>query len=75
MTQFELHQGDCLEVMKTLPDNSVDSIVTDPPYGIGASAGGLERDVLGVIDNVRVVSSTTVHAIGARSSVDGVITP
>jgi site-specific DNA-methyltransferase (adenine-specific) len=28
-------QGDCLEKMKDLPDNSVDSIVTDPPYGIG----------------------------------------
>jgi len=28
-------QGDCLEVLKTLEDNSVDSIVTDPPYGIG----------------------------------------
>jgi DNA modification methylase len=27
-------QGDCLEVLKTLPDNSVDSIVTDPPAGI-----------------------------------------
>ena len=25
-------QGDCLEVMKTLPDNSVDLICTDPPY-------------------------------------------
>ncbi len=24
--------GDCLEVMKTMEDNSVDSIVTDPPY-------------------------------------------
>ena len=27
--------GDCLEMMKMLPDNSVDSIVTDPPYGLG----------------------------------------
>ena len=27
-------QGDCIEVLKTLEDNSVDSIVTDPPYGI-----------------------------------------
>jgi len=26
-------QGDCLEQMKTLEDNSVDAIVTDPPYG------------------------------------------
>ena len=25
-------QGDCLEKLKDLPDNSVDSIVTDPPY-------------------------------------------
>lgn len=27
-------QGDCLEQMKTLDDNSVDSIVSDPPYGL-----------------------------------------
>jgi DNA modification methylase len=26
--------GDCVEVMKSLPENSVDSIVTDPPYGL-----------------------------------------
>lgn len=30
-----LYLGDCLEVMKTLPDNSVDAVITDPPYGIG----------------------------------------
>ena len=27
-------QGDCVEVMKTMPDNSVDAVVTDPPYGL-----------------------------------------
>lgn len=27
-----LHCGDCQEVLKTIPDNSIDSIVTDPPY-------------------------------------------
>ena len=27
-------QGNCLDVMKTMDDNSVDSIVTDPPYGL-----------------------------------------
>lgn len=31
---YTLHHGDCLEVMRSLPDNSVDSVVTDPPYGI-----------------------------------------
>ena len=28
-------QGDCLEVMKGMPDKSVDLVLTDPPYGIG----------------------------------------
>jgi len=28
-------QGDCLEVMKIMEDNTVDAVVTDPPYGIG----------------------------------------
>ena len=27
-----LHHGDCLEVMRTLPDQSVDCCVTSPPY-------------------------------------------
>jgi len=26
--------GDCLEVLRTMPDNSVDAVVTDPPYGL-----------------------------------------
>jgi site-specific DNA-methyltransferase (adenine-specific) len=29
-----LHHGDCLDVLKTLPDASVDAVVTDPPYGL-----------------------------------------
>ena len=29
---IDLRLGDCIDVLKTLPDNSVDSIVTDPPY-------------------------------------------
>jgi len=28
-------QGDCLEIMKDIPDKSVDLVLTDPPYGIG----------------------------------------
>jgi len=27
--------GDCIEVVKTLPNNSIDSVVTDPPYELG----------------------------------------
>ena len=33
MTKFQLWQGDCLELMKDIPDGSVDLVLTDPPYG------------------------------------------
>lgn len=33
---FELYRGDCLDVMKDIPDGSVDLILTDPPYGTTA---------------------------------------
>jgi adenine-specific DNA-methyltransferase len=32
MDQFQLHLGDCVEVMKVMPDNCIDLILTDPPY-------------------------------------------
>jgi site-specific DNA-methyltransferase (adenine-specific) len=35
MTQpYSLHTGDCLDVLKTLDAESIDAIVTDPPYGL-----------------------------------------
>ena len=33
---IDLRHGDCLELMKTIPDNSVDMVLTDPPYGTTA---------------------------------------
>jgi site-specific DNA-methyltransferase (adenine-specific) len=30
---IELHLGDCLEIMKSTPDGSIDAIITDLPYG------------------------------------------
>ena len=32
---IDLRQGDCLQVLKTIPDNSIDCIITSPPYNIG----------------------------------------
>jgi site-specific DNA-methyltransferase (adenine-specific) len=32
---IQLHHGDCREVLASLPDCSVDSVVTDPPYELG----------------------------------------
>lgn len=33
MNDIQLHLGDCLEVMKDIPDGSVDCVITDIPYG------------------------------------------
>lgn len=33
---IDLRKGDCLELMKDLPDKSIDAIITDPPYGTTA---------------------------------------
>ena len=36
MSEVKLLKGDCLEVMKEIPDGSVDMVLTDPPYGTTA---------------------------------------
>lgn len=40
-----LLHGDCLEQLKALPDNSVDSVVTDPPYGLSFMGKAWDYDV------------------------------
>jgi len=42
---IDLRLGDCLDVLKTLPDNSVDSVVTDPPYGLSFMGKRWDYDV------------------------------
>lgn len=38
--QVTLHHGDCLDVLREMPDSSVDSVVTDPPYDLTAGKKG-----------------------------------
>ena len=40
-----MHHGDCLEVLRSMPDCSVDSIVTDPPYGLSFMGKKWDYDV------------------------------
>lgn len=44
----EVIEGDCLEVMPTLAADSFDSIVTDPPYGLGFMGKQWDHGVPGV---------------------------
>ena len=39
-SNIQLYQGDCLEVMKNIPEGSVDMVFTSPPYNLGISSGG-----------------------------------
>lgn len=32
--EINLHNGDCLEIMKDIPDKAVDMILCDLPYGV-----------------------------------------
>lgn len=45
MSETILLLGNCLETLKDLPDNSVDSVVTDPPYGLSFMGKKWDYDV------------------------------
>lgn len=38
-----IEQGDCLELMRQIPDGSIDLVVTDPPYLIETTGGGIYK--------------------------------
>ena len=42
---FDIHHSECVAFMRTLPDNSIDAIVTDPPYGLSFMGKRWDYDV------------------------------
>jgi DNA modification methylase len=52
---YTLLHGDCLELLRTLPDNSVDAVVTDPPYGINFPYKGYSDTRENLIEIIRFV--------------------
>jgi site-specific DNA-methyltransferase (adenine-specific) len=60
MSNIKLHLGDCLEIMKDIPDGSVDAVITDPPYGLNVdyesyddTVENLQAIINGLIPHVR----------------------
>jgi len=49
MKDIELYHGDCLDVMRTLEECSIDSIVTDPPYGLSFMGKDWDHGVPGEV--------------------------
>ena len=60
---IKLLQGDCLELMKDIPDKSIDLILTDPPYLIskksGFNSGGAWNNAKTAEEHDRVKHSTS----------------
>jgi DNA modification methylase len=46
--QTTIYNGDCREILETLPDDSVDAVVSDPPYGLAFMGKRWDYDVPGV---------------------------
>lgn len=42
MSTYTLHRGDCLDTLRQMPDNSIDAVVTDPPYGLSSQPDAAE---------------------------------
>ena len=42
---IEIHNDDCLDKLKEIPDNSIDLIVTDPPYDVDTKGAGVYGSV------------------------------
>ena len=55
MSDIKLYNGDCLELMKSIPDKSVDLILTDPPYGIDLTP----QRARGRFKNTKVINDNT----------------
>ena len=64
-----LHHGDCLDVLRTLPDCSIDAVVTDPPYGLRFM--GRAWDGQDIIDATRARQGQAEMPDDGRSGVNG----
>lgn len=48
---YKIYNDDCLQIMKKLPDHSVDLILTDPPYNLGQFMKNRQANIARMRDN------------------------
>lgn len=54
---YQLYQGDCLKLLPTLPDESVDAVITDPPY----SSGGLSSSARAAMPSKKYTDNSNLY--------------
>lgn len=59
---YTLHRGDALTVLKTLPDESVHAVITDPPYNSG---GRTSAERTGRPARAKYVTSNSAHTLAS----------
>ena len=52
MDDITLLHGDCIDLLKEIADESVDCVITDPPYCLGVSSNGTKSSIF---DNRMVI--------------------
>lgn len=52
MDDVRLYQGDCLKIMKDIPDGSIDLVLTDPPYNIGVQTERKRKKIINAWDRI-----------------------
>lgn len=64
-----LYHGDCLDILRDLPENSIDSVVTDPPYGLATNSSKAIVEVVNAWaggDKSHIPSKGTSKGMGSR---------
>lgn len=71
---FELIHGNCIDVLRTMPDGSIACIVTDPPYGVGIdfadyqdNVDNLTHLIASALPEMRRVARLTILTPGVRN--------
>jgi site-specific DNA-methyltransferase (adenine-specific) len=62
-TWGRLYQGDCLELLRSLPDESVDMVFADPPFNLGKKYGKGINDQLRADDYLRWSNSWLAESV------------
>ena len=57
---MKLYNADCLDILKSLPDKSVDLVVTDPPYLVGTE-GGLSNSGSSMNNHLVHLKDSNIH--------------
>ena len=71
MSDYTLHHGDCLEVLRTLPDSSVDAVVTDPPYSISSGGRTAMKGIFNQLRNTKIGMSGGIFDLDPKKSQSG----